>query len=101
MQNFNDILKHAQKLQQQFLQAQDKLAKMEVEGTAGGGAVKILADGTGKIKSVRIDPEVVDPDDVEYLEDLILAALNNLNENIEKLTKEELGPLAGGIPGLF
>ena len=103
MQNMNNLLKQAQKLQQQFTQSQEKLEKIEVEGTAGGGAVKIISTATGNIKSVSIDPEVVDPDDVEYLEDLILAALKNLNENIEKTTQQELGPLANGlnIPGLF
>lgn len=96
--NFKQLMK----LQQQVAAAQARLAEAEVTGTAGGGLVTVTVSGTGEYKSVQIDPRAVDPDDVEALEDLVLAAIHNASESVRKLTEETMGPLAGGlgIPGL-
>jgi DNA-binding YbaB/EbfC family protein len=85
------------KLQQQLAAAQAELAAAELTGTAGGGLVTVSVSGSGEYKSVRIDPKAVDPDDVETLEDLVLAAIHNAAEAARKLTEEKMGPLAGGL----
>jgi len=94
--------KQMMKLQQQMAAMQAELAAAEVTGTAGGGLVTVTVSGSGEYKSVRIDPQAVDPDDVESLEDLVLAAIHNAAEEVRKLTEEKMGPLAGalGIPGM-
>src|SRR4051794_34550699 len=94
------IMKQAQKMQQQVAQAQAELAEAEVTGTAGGGLVTVTATGLGEFKSIKIDPEAVDPDDVETLEDLILAALHNVAEAVRELTDAKMGPATGGLGGL-
>jgi hypothetical protein len=94
------MLKQAQKMQQQLAAAQAELAETELTGTAGGGLVAVSVAGTGEIKSVKIDPKVVDPDDVETLEDLVLAAVHNANDAVRKLTEEKMGPVTGGMGGL-
>lgn len=96
--NFKQLMK----LQQQLAAAQARLAEAEVTGTAGGGLVTVTVSGSGEFKSVRIDPRAVDPEDVEALEDLVLAAIHNASESVRKLTEETMGPLTGGlgIPGL-
>jgi hypothetical protein len=93
-------MKQAQKMQQQMVAAQAELAEAEVTGTAGGGLVTITASGNGEIRSVKIDPSAVDPDDVETLEDLVLAALHNVAEASRELTEEKMGPVSGGLGGL-
>ena len=98
--NMQQIMKQAQKMQQQVAQAQAELAAAEVTGTAGGGLVSVLMTGLGEVKSVRIDPKAVDPDDVETLEDLIVAALANAGDNARKLAEEKMGPLAQGLGGM-
>lgn len=98
-----DLMKQAQKMQQDLMKAQEELATQIVEGTAGGGMVKVEMNGKNQILSVKIDPEVVDSDDVEMLEDLIIAALNEAQEKVSKTSESEMGKLTGGmnIPGLF
>ncbi|OQX71093.1 MAG: YbaB/EbfC family nucleoid-associated protein [Candidatus Cloacimonas sp. 4484_275] len=98
-----DLMKQAQKMQQELLKAQEELANRVVEGTSGGGMVKIQMNGKNQVISLKIDPEVVDPDDVEMLEDLIIAAFNEAREKIEKTSEDEFSKFAGGmkIPGLF
>jgi nucleoid-associated protein EbfC len=98
-----DLMKQAQKMQQDLAKAQEDLANMIVEGTAGGGMVKVAMNGEHKVVALKIDPQVVDADDVEILEDLIMAALNEANEKIAKTSENEMGKLTGGmkIPGLF
>ena len=103
--NINEIMKKAQKMQDQIEEKKEELAEKRVEATAGGGMVKVIADGNEKIVDIEIDKEVVDPEDVEMLEDLILAALTEVKEKVREMTKDELGGLAGGldlpnIPGL-
>jgi DNA-binding YbaB/EbfC family protein len=94
------IMKQAQKMQQQVAQAQAELAAAEVTGAAGGGLVAVTATGLGEFKSVKIDPKAVDADDVETLEDLVLAALHNAAEAVRELTEEKMGPATGGLGGL-
>ncbi len=98
--NMQQMLKQAQKMQQQIAAAQAELASAELTGTAGGGLVSITISGAGEVKAVKIDPKVVDPDDVETLEDLVLAALHNANEAVRQLTEEKMGPVTGGMGGL-
>lgn len=98
--NLNQLMKQAQKMQQDFAAAQAELAEAEVTGTAGGGLVKVVASGSGEIRSIKIAPKAVDPDDVETLEDLVLAALHNAVDSAHKMAEEKMGPVTGGLSGL-
>jgi DNA-binding YbaB/EbfC family protein len=98
--NLQKLMLQAQKMQQQIATAQAELAEAEVTGTAGGGLVTVTLSGTGEVTSVKIDPTAVDPDDVEILEDLVLAALHNGAEAVRELTEEKMGPVSGGMGGL-
>jgi nucleoid-associated protein EbfC len=98
--NMQQIMKQAQKMQQQVAQAQAELAEAEVTGTAGGGLVTVTVTGLGEFKSIRIDPKAVDPDDVETLEDLVLAAIHNGAEAVRELAEEKMGPATGGLGDL-
>lgn len=98
--NLLQLMKQAQKMQQQMADAQAELAEAELTGTAGGGLVTVTVTGSGEVKAVKIDPRAVDPDDVETLEDLVLAALHNAADEARSLTERKLGPLAGGMGGL-
>jgi DNA-binding YbaB/EbfC family protein len=93
-------MKQAQKMQQQMADAQTELAEAELTGTAGGGLVTVTIGGTGEVKAVKIDPRAVDPDDVETLEDLVLAAIHNAAEAVRDLTEQKMGPLTSGLGGL-
>lgn len=93
------LMKQAQKMQQQVTQAQAELARTDVVGTAGGGLVRVTGTGTGEVTGIKIDPRSVDPEDVETLEDLILAALHNLAEETHALAERTMGPLAAGFGG--
>ena len=92
-----------QQMQQQLMKAQEELGNETVEGTAGGGAIKISMTGHQKVHSVTIDPEVVDPEDVEMLQDLMAAAINEAVSKSHELASKRLGALTGGmkIPGLM
>jgi DNA-binding YbaB/EbfC family protein len=98
----NKLLKQAQKMQAQMMKAQEELVKKEVEGTAGGGMVKVMLSGDGSLQSIKLDKQVVDPNDVEMLEDLILAAFNNAQEKIKELSSSTFGNITGGmkLPGM-
>jgi len=98
--NLQQLMKQAQKMQQQLAEAQAELSETEVTGTAGGGLVTVTISGSGEVKSVKIDPKAVDPDDVETLEDLVLAALHAANDSVRKLTEQKMGPVTGGMGGL-
>ncbi|GII24940.1 YbaB/EbfC family nucleoid-associated protein [Planosporangium mesophilum] len=100
--NLQQLMKQAQKMQQQMAEAQAQLAETELTGTAGGGLVTVTVTGTGEVTSIKIDPKAVDPDDVETLEDLVVAALHNAAEQARALTEQKMGPLAGGLglPGM-
>jgi hypothetical protein len=95
--NMQQIMKQAQKMQQQVAQAQAELAEAELTGTSGGGLVTVTVTGLGEYKSVKIDPKAVDADDVETLEDLVLAAIHNAAEAQRELTEEKMGPATGGL----
>src|SRR4051794_8114886 len=92
-------MKQAQKMQQQMADAQAELGEAEVSGTAGGGLVTVTATGAGEVTAVKIDPKAVDPDDVETLEDLVLAAVHNAAEAARELTEQKMGPLTAGLGG--
>jgi DNA-binding YbaB/EbfC family protein len=98
--NLQQLMKQAQKMQQQMATAQAELAEAELTGTAGGGLVTVTVSGTGEVKTVKIDPEAVDPDDVETLEDLVVAALHNAADAARRLTEEKMGPLTAGLGGV-
>ena len=102
MAGLGKLLKQAQKMQEEMQRVQDELAQREVEGTAGGGAVKAIAKCDGSIASIKIDPKVVDPKDVEMLEDLVLGAVTNALQTAKKTQEEEMGKVTAGmnIPGL-
>ena len=97
-----NLMRQAQGLQEQLAKAQEEIAKTTVEGSAGGGAVKVVATGGLTIQSVAIDPSAVDPEDVEMLQDLVLAASNEALAKAQALANQRLGALAGGLglPGL-
>lgn len=98
--NMQQLLQQAQKMQQQMADAQAELAEAELTGTAGGGLVTVTMAGTGEVTAVKIDPKAVDPDDVETLEDLVVAAIHNAAQAVRDLTEEKMGPFAAGLGGL-
>ncbi len=98
--NMQQLMKQAQAMQRKLQEAQQEIAETEVTGSAAGGMVEITLTGDKTPVSVSIKPEAVDPDDVEMLEDMILAALNDANEQADKLSKELMGPM-GNMGGLF
>ena len=102
MAGLGKFLKQAQKMQEQMQKVQEDLAAREVEGSAGGGAVKAVAHCDGSIASIKIDPKVVDPNDVEMLEDLVLGAVVNALEVAKKTQTEEMNKVTAGmnVPGL-
>ncbi len=97
-----DMMKQIAKMQRKMEEIQNGLGEKTVEGTAGGGMVKVVANGRQEIISIKIEKEVVDPDDVEMLEDLILSAVNQAREKAGELQAQEMSALTGGmnIPGL-
>lgn len=101
--NMNSLMKQAQKLQKQMEETQKELETAEFEASVGGGAVSVKANGKKEVLSIKIKEEVVDPDDVEMLEDLILSAVNEALRNAEEASSNKMGKLTGGmnIPGLF
>lgn len=98
--NMQQLMKQAQKMQEQMMAAQAELAETEVTGTAGGGLVTATVTGSGELKGLVIDPKAVDPEDTETLADLVVAAVRAANEQVQALTQEKMGPLAGGLGGL-
>ena len=98
--NMQQLMKQAQQMQQQLLDAQNELADAQVEGSAGGGLVTATVTGTGELLSLTIDPKAVDPDDVETLADLVVAAVRDASGNAQQLQTEKMGPLSGGLGGL-
>ncbi len=103
MKNMNTMMKQAQKLQKKMLKMQEDLAKETVEATAGGGMVKVVANGGQKIESITLEKEVVDPEDIEMLQDLILAATNDALKKSQDMVSSQMGKLTGGmnIPGMM
>jgi DNA-binding YbaB/EbfC family protein len=97
--NMNQILKQAQKMQEDMLAAQESLKDEIVEATAGGGMVTVQATGDLQIKAITIDPEAVDPEDVELLQDTVLAAVNGALNSAQELAASKMGGIAGGLGG--
>ena len=94
------MMKEAQKAQRKMAEAQEKLAALSVEGSAGGGLVTVQANGEGSITGVKIDPGTVDPDDVELLEDLVMAAVNEAQRKAKEIQEQEMSAAMGGLGGL-
>ena len=112
--NMNNLMKQAQKMQRQMEEAQKELEEEEVmmekqeelqaktlEMTSGGGAVKVVITGKKEIQELKINPDVVDPDDVEMLEDLIISAVNEAIRQVEEMYNAEMGRMTGGLGGMF
>ena len=102
MKGFGNMMKEAQRLQQQMAALQEEVAKKKVDATAGGGMVTVEANGKQELLSIKIDPEVINKDDAQMLEDLVLAACNEALRKSRELVQQELGKLTGGLklPGL-
>jgi DNA-binding YbaB/EbfC family protein len=102
MKGMGGMIKQAQKLQKQMAKMQEELAERTVEASSGGGMVKVVANGKQEVVSIQIEPEVVDPDDVDMLQDLVLAAVNDALKQSQEMVSAEMGKLTGGlnIPGL-
>jgi DNA-binding YbaB/EbfC family protein len=98
--NMQQLLKQAQKMQAQLAAAQAELAEAEVTGTAGGGLVTATLNGSGELTALAIDPKAVDPDDVETLQDLVVAAVRDAHRALAEIAEEKMGPVTGGLGGL-
>ncbi len=101
--NMNQMLKQAQKMQEDMASLQEDLEQREYTATSGGGMINVTVDGKHLIKSIKINPDAVDPEDTEMLEDLITVAVNEAINNAIKTAEEEMGAVTGGlnIPGMF
>ena len=101
--NMNAMIKQAQKMQEDMANLQADLEEREYTGTAGGNGVTVVIDGKHKIKKLTINPEIIDPEDSEMLEDLVTVAVNSAIEQAMKTAEEEMGAITGGlnIPGMF
>ena len=103
MKDMGKLLKQAQQMQAKMAQMQAELAEKSVEASAGGGMVKVVMNGRHEVVSVTIDPEVVDPQDVEMLEDLVAAAVTEAANRVEEMLKDGMSSITGGmnLPGMF
>jgi len=104
MGNMAGMMKKMQKLQGEMAKMQEELKKRTLEVSAGGGAVKVVINGEKQIQSLKIDPAAVDPADIEMLEDLVSAAINEAVKKVDDMTAQEMGKLTGGLnlpPGMF
>ena len=101
--NMNNLMKQAKKMQEEMQKSQEELSSKEFDATAGGGAISVKVTGEKVIKEIKIKPDVVDPDDVEMLEDLVLSAINEALKKADEETSSKMGKLTGGlnIPGMF
>ena len=98
--NMNNIMKQAQKMQKQMEETTKELQEKEVTSSAGGGVVEVTVSGNREVTKVKIDPEAVDPDDVEMLEDLIMAATNEALRQIEEISAQSMSKITGGLGGM-
>jgi DNA-binding YbaB/EbfC family protein len=103
MKGMGNMMKQAQKLQAKMIKLQDELAERTVTASAGGGMIEVTANGRQQVTAIVIDPEVVDPDDVDMLQDLVMAAVNDALNKSQEMVSQEMGKLAPGmnIPGLL
>ena len=103
MNNFNDMMKKAQEMQKKMQEMQDSLSNLEVEGTSGGGMVKIIMNCKNEVKKINIDPSIIKQDEKTMMEDLIVAALNDAKSKAEEKTQDKMKELSGGLglpPGM-
>lgn len=103
MKNMQQMMRQVKKMQDEMQKTQEALKEKVVEGSAGGGAVTVKANGHKQILDIAIKPEVIDPEDAEMLQDLVLTAVNDALRNVDELVNKEMGRFTGGmnIPGLF
>lgn len=99
--NMGNIMKQAQKMQKQMEETQQQIETMSATASAGGGAVKVTISGKKEITGIKLSEEVVDPDDIEMLEDLIMAAVNEAIRKIEDMSSQQMSKITGGMGGLF
>ncbi len=97
--NMNNLMKQAQRMQRQMEEQQKELEEKEFTASVGGGAVKVIVSGKREVKNVELAPEAVDPDDIETLQDLIVAAVNEAMRQVDEASSETMGKLAGGLGG--
>lgn len=102
-QNMNSMIRKAQKMQEQITELQEDIEQREFTAQSGGGAVSVTMSGSKEVRSINIKPEVVDPSDVEMLQDLIISAVNECIKTINETSEHEMGAITGGVsfPGLF
>ena len=103
MKNLGNMMKQAQEMQAKMAEMQERLGDLEVGGQSGGGLVAVTLNGKGEVRTVKIDKSLVDPDDIEVMEDLIVAAINDAKAKVESTVQEETAKLMGGLklpPGL-
>ena len=103
MNNMSQIMKQAKAMQEKMAEMQKKIEDTEIEGSSGGGAVKVLMNGKHELKKINIDPSLMNSEDKEVLEDLIVAAINDVNKKIAENMNNQLGSLSGGMglpPGM-
>ncbi len=103
MNNMSQIMKQAKEMQEKMNEVQKKIEEMEVEGSSGGGAIKVIMNGKHELKKISIDKSIINPEESEVLEDLIVAALNDANKKVSESTNEQLGSISGGMqlpPGM-
>lgn len=97
MKSFGDLMKQAQKMQRQMTEAEEKLSEQRFEASAGGGMVKAVVDGRGRLKELKLDPKALEEKDVTLLEDLIITALGEAQRSAEDHMKETMGKITGGM----
>ena len=97
MNNFNDMMKKAQEMQKKMQEMQERLSSLEVEGTSGGGMVKVVMNCKNEIKKIDIDQSIINKDEKEVMEDLVVAALNDAKTKAEEKSQEEMKKLTGGL----
>lgn len=101
--NMNQMIKQAKKMQEQMIKMQEEMEEKVYDASSGGGAVSVKMNGKRELQEIKLSPEVVDPDDIEMLEDLIIASINEVLRKVEENSADEMSKLTGGIniPGLF
>jgi len=101
--NMNNLMKQAQKMQKQMAQIQEELAQKTLEVSAGGGAIKVTINGEMEIIGMSISPDVIDPDDIEMLQDLVISAVNEAYRQMDSTAKSQMSKVTGGMsmPGMF
>lgn len=97
MKNINQMMKQAQQLQEKMAEMQERMNQVEMTGASGGGMVKVTVNGKGEMKGITIDPALVDPKEVEVLEDLVMAAFNDAKAKVEAHVAEEMSKITGGL----